>query len=224
MAAGSSLAVEAARRALSALEPREVPVPLRRVREQNRPSLPLPFERRLLQEIEDNEWFREQTAEQFEGSAEAFDPEELAAALFLFRPEGWEDGLRDAARTVEDARQAVRIEEMACQIAKLESELEDWQSKAKRFRRMMEEAKKEAGRRAAKAGRFRRISSLCCAMIMPAGAMLFCSLGRSSPPASGRTCAGISLTNCCRRSLSAVCPNSRFTASASPPRFGVKAG
>lgn len=151
MAAGSSLAVEAARRALSALEPREVPVPLRRVREQNRPSLPLPFERRLLQEIEDNEWFREQTAEQFEGSAEAFDPEELAAALFLFRPEGWEDGLRDAARTVEDARQAVRIEEMACQIAKLESELEDWQSKAKRFRRMMEEAKKEAGRRAAKA-------------------------------------------------------------------------
>ena len=150
-AVGSSPTVEAARRALAALEPREVPVPLKRVREQNRPALPLPFERRLLQEIENNEWFRERTAEQFEGSAAESDIEEAAAALFLFRPEGWEEGLEEAARAVEEARQADRLEQMARQIEKLESDLEDWRNKAKRHRRMMEEAKKEAGRLVAKA-------------------------------------------------------------------------
>ncbi len=150
-AVGSSPTVEAARRALAALEPREVPVPLRRVKEQNRPSLPLPFERRLLKEIEDNEWFREQTAEQFEASAAESDIEEAAAALFLFRPEGWEEGLAEAARAVEEARRADQIEQMARHIEKLESDLEDWRNKAKRHRRMMEEAKKEAGRLVAKA-------------------------------------------------------------------------
>ena len=150
-AVGSSPTVEAARRALAELEPREVPVPLRRVKEQNRPSLPLPFERRLLQEIEDNEWFRERTAEQFEGSAAEPDIEEAAAALFLFRPEGWEEGLAEAARAVEEVRRADRLEQMARQIEKLESDLEDWRNKAKRHRRMMEEAKKEAGRLVAKA-------------------------------------------------------------------------
>lgn len=149
-AAGASSAVEAARRALAGLEPREVPVPLRRVKEQNRPSLPYPLESRLLQELEEDEWFREQAAEQFEGSAESSEPEERAGALFLFRPEGWEAELAETARSVEQAELAERAEQMSSRIDALELELEDWRNQAKRHRQMAKEAAEEADRREAK--------------------------------------------------------------------------
>lgn len=77
-AAGASLVVEAARKALADIEPRDTPAPLRKVSVSTQPSLPLPLERRLLREIEDNEWFRERAAEQFEGAAEASEPGERA--------------------------------------------------------------------------------------------------------------------------------------------------
>ena len=150
-AAGASLVVEAARKALADIEPRDTPAPLRKVSVSTQPSLPLPLERRLLREIEDNEWFRERAAEQFEGAAEASEPGERAGALFLFRPEGWKAELSETVRSVEAAQQAGLIKEMAGQIEKLESELEKWRNTAKRYRKTAEAAKRESGRLVAKA-------------------------------------------------------------------------
>ena len=150
-AAGASPVVEAARKALADIEPRDTPAPLRKVSVSTQPSLPLPLERRLLREIEDNEWFREQAAEQFEGSAAASEPEERAGALFLFRPEGWKADLAETARSVEAARQAGLIKEMTGQIEKLESELEKWRTTAKRYRKTASAAENETGRLVAKA-------------------------------------------------------------------------
>lgn len=150
-AAGASPVVEAARKALADIEPRDTPAPLRKVSVSTQPSLPLPLERRLLREIEDNEWFRERAAEQFEGSAAASEPEERAGALFLFRPEGWKADLADTARSVEAARQAGLIKEMTGQIEKLESELEKWRTTAKRYRKTASAAENETGRLVAKA-------------------------------------------------------------------------
>ena len=150
-AAGASPVVEAARKALADIEPRDTPAPLRKVSVSTQPSLPLPLERRLLREIEDNEWFRERAAEQFEGSAAASEPEERAGALFLFRPEGWKADLAETARSVEAARQAGLIKEMTGQIEKLESELEKWRTTAKRYRKTASAAENETGRLVAKA-------------------------------------------------------------------------
>lgn len=150
-AAGASPVVEAARKALADIEPRDTPAPLRKVSVSTQPSLPLPLERRLLREIEDNEWFRERAAEQFEGSAAASEPEKRAGALFLFRPEGWKADLAETARSVEAARQAGLIKEMTGQIEKLESELEKWRTTAKRYRKTASAAENETGRLVAKA-------------------------------------------------------------------------
>ena len=109
------------------------------------------MERRLLDEIEGNEWFRDHVADQFEGSVDATDPLEEAAALFLYRPQGWEGRLEEITRRSEESEHSDRVRCMVRRIEELESELETWRNSAKRFRREAEEAAAKSDRRVAAA-------------------------------------------------------------------------
>ena len=141
--------VAVARQVLADLDPDEVPGGLVRVASQTGPRLAPPYARRLIGEMEDSDWFRERVAEQFEGSVDADDPQEEAAALFLFRPEGWEARLEKITRRAEESQRSDRMARMARRIQDLESDLETWRNNAKRFRRQAEEAAAQSARREA---------------------------------------------------------------------------
>ena len=143
--------VDHAREVLADLDPDEVPAPLVRVVTQTGRSLVPPLQRRLIDEIDSNEWLRARVAERFDGEAGAGDPLEKAAALFLHRPDGWEDELGELARRSERSARADRIEAMARRIEALQTELETWRNRAKRNRRRAEEAAAQADRRVAAA-------------------------------------------------------------------------
>ena len=143
--------VTTARRVLTDLDPDEIPGGLARVAAQTGRRLVPPLERRLLDEIEGNEWFREQVAESFEGSVDAADPQEAAAALFLYRPQGWDGRLEEIARRSAESDHADQWTGMVEHIEKLETELAAWRNSAKRFRREAEEAAAKSDRRVAAA-------------------------------------------------------------------------
>lgn len=143
--------VEVARKVLADLDPDEVPAPLARVVTQTGRSLVPPLQRRLIDEIDSNDWLRDRVAERFEGGVETDDPLEKSAALFLHRPDGWEDELGEVSRRSEQSANADRIETMARRIERLETELEAWRNRAKRNRRMAEETAAQADRRVAAA-------------------------------------------------------------------------
>ena len=143
--------VDLARKVLADLDPEEIPAPLVRVVTQTGRSLVPPLQRRLIDEIDSNEWLRNQVAEKFDGAVDTDDPLEKAAALFLHRPDGWEDELGELARRSEHSAQADRIETMIRRIERLQTELESWRNRAKRNRRLAEEAAAQADRRVAAA-------------------------------------------------------------------------
>ena len=141
--------IPSARQVLADLEHDEIPTGLARVAAQTGRRLPPPFARRLLDELDSNEWLREQVAARFDGSTDASDPLEVAAALFLYRPEGWESRLEEITRSSEDSERADRMDQMAHRIEALETELEGWRNRARRLRREAEEAAARSDRRAA---------------------------------------------------------------------------
>lgn len=140
-------AVEVTRATLRDMEGREVPRALYPVAQSTGRQLPAPLEKRLLKELEENEWLREQAAEGFDGSEESDNPYEQAAALFLLRPDGWEDRLEAIRRDLRDAWNADRIERYQRRIGELESDLKKWKRDARRANRRAENAGREADRR-----------------------------------------------------------------------------
>ena len=144
-------AVEVARQVLSDLDPDDIPAGLARVAAQTRPKLVPPLERRLLEEIDRDEWFRDRVAEVFEGSRDSEDPGDETSALFLLRPEGWEVRLDEIARRAADSERSDRMTGLTRRIAELESELDAWRNRAKRRRREAEQAAAQADRRVAAA-------------------------------------------------------------------------
>lgn len=149
-----ALVVDPARKVLADLDPGEVPGRLAAVATQNRPVLVRPLQRRLIDEVDRNEWLREQVAERFDGVVDAEDPLERMAALFLHRPEGWEDDIEDmekASERSERDEQSERIESLNRCIEGLRTELDSWRNRAKRYRRRAKEAAEQADRRVAAA-------------------------------------------------------------------------
>lgn len=146
-----ALVVAAARKALTDLDQDEVPGAIARVAAQTGRRLVPPLERRLLDEIEGNEWLRDRVTEQFAGSVDAADPYEAAAALFLYRPQGWEGRLEEITRRSQESEHSDRMARLTQRIDELESELETWRNSAKRFRREAEEAAAKSDRRVAAA-------------------------------------------------------------------------
>lgn len=143
--------VEAARETLRDMEWRDVPRSMHRVAQSTGQRLPAPLEKLLLKEIDEDEWLREQVAEDFDGSEDGDDPHEQAAALFLLRPDGWEDRLERIRRDLRDAWNSARIERHERRIGELESELKKWKGDARQAREDAEEAMREADRRVEKA-------------------------------------------------------------------------
>ena len=139
--------VEVARRTLRDLEWRDVPRSMHRVAQSTGRRLPAPLERLLLDEIDGDEWLREQVAGEFSGSQESDDPHERAAAFFLLRPDGWEDGLEGIRRDHRDAWNSERIKRHERRISELESDLKKLKGDTRQARREAEEARREADRR-----------------------------------------------------------------------------
>lgn len=139
--------VEVARGTLRDMEWREVPRSMHRVAQSTGQRLPAPLEKLLLKEIDHDEWLREQIAEDFDGSEKGDDPHEQAAALFLLRPDGWEDRLEGIRRDLSDVWNSDRIQRLERRIRNLESDLKKWKGDARRAHRDAEEARREADRR-----------------------------------------------------------------------------
>ena len=139
--------VEVARRTLRDMEWRDVPRSMHRVAQSTGRRLPAPLERLLLNEIDGDEWLRDQVAGEFSGSQESDDPHERAAAFFLLRPDGWEDRLEGIRRDHRDAWNSDRIKRHERRISELESDLKKLKGDARQARREAEEARREADRR-----------------------------------------------------------------------------
>ncbi len=136
--------VDLARKVLADLDRDQIPGRLRSIVAQTRPALVLPLKRRLINEIDVNEWLRSRIADEFDGEVDEEDPLERSAYLFLHRPEGWQDDLREVSRRSQLDEQADRIAQMANCINDLKTELEDWRNQAKRNRKLANEAAAEA--------------------------------------------------------------------------------
>lgn len=139
--------VEVARGTLRDMEWRDVPRSMYRVAQSTGQRLPAPLEKRLLKELDQDEWLREQAAGDFDGSEESDDPYEQAAAFFLLRPDGWEDRLEGIRRDLRDAWNSDRIERYERRIGDLESDLKRWKGGARQAHREAEDARREADRR-----------------------------------------------------------------------------
>lgn len=141
-------AVEAARRALRDLEPDQVPAPLRRVAASSARRLPPPQLRKLVAELDNGEWLRDKALEAWpEADPDDADPARAASALFLLRPEGWEEraeALSEERRTEERGAVVGRLRR---QIAQLEAEARTARQKSKAAAAAAEAAKVEAARR-----------------------------------------------------------------------------
>ena len=142
-------AVRVARQVLSDLDKDDIPAGLARIAAQTRRHLVPPLERRLLEEIDRNVWFRERVAEVFEEAGDSAGPDDEASTLFLLRPEGWEVRLDEIALRRQDSERSDRIAQLTRRIAELESELETRRNSAKRYRREAEQAAAKADRRVA---------------------------------------------------------------------------
>lgn len=141
-------AVQAARAVLADLADDEVPARLHRVATRTGRSLPPPLARRLVAELDDNEWFRARVAEAWSQlDVDSAEGPVRVSSLFLVRPDGWADvveghGAAHAARELERV-QATHAE----QIDALKSEVDRAKRRAKRAQRDAEMAVAEAERR-----------------------------------------------------------------------------
>lgn len=140
-------AVEVARGTLKNMEWRDVPRSMHRVAQSTGQRLPAPLEKLLLKELDGDEWFRRQVAEDLDGWKESNDPQEQAAALFVLRPDGWEDRLEGIRRDLRDAWNSDLIERCERRIGELESDLKKWKGDARRAQKGAEAARRQAERR-----------------------------------------------------------------------------
>jgi len=139
--------INLAREVLHDLEPGEVPHPLRKVRAATGRKLPAPLARLLLRELNTDKWLREKVAEKFEGEADSSDSQEAAAALFLLRPSGWEEGLADAGRAAVEEAESQAVAALRKKAAGLEKELAAAHDKEKGLRKQVEQARSETPRK-----------------------------------------------------------------------------
>ena len=120
---------------------------MHRVAQSTGQRLPAPLEKRLLEELDQDDWLREQVAEEIDGSEDGDDPYEQAAALFLVRPDGWEDRLEGIRRDLRDVWNSDRIKRHERRIGELESDLKKWKGDARQAQRDAEAARRRADRR-----------------------------------------------------------------------------
>ena len=125
-------AFKAVRKALRDLDADEVPAVLRRIAGQSGRRLPPPLARKLMETLDENEWLREKAAEA--GSdldPSSPDPARAVSALFLMRPDGWEDRAREAAEHRASGAQQALVATLQRTIVDLQQQLETARERAK---------------------------------------------------------------------------------------------
>jgi len=142
-------AFKAVRKALRDLDPDEVPAVLRRIAGQSGRRLPPPLARKLTERLDEDEWLRDKAAEA--GSdldPDSPDPARAVSALFLLRPDGWEDRAREAAEhRATGAQQALAVR-LQRTITELEQQLERAREKARAAQQRAQVAQVDAERKA----------------------------------------------------------------------------
>jgi len=141
-------AFKAVRKALRDLDPDEVPAALRRVAGQSGRRLPPPLARKLIETLDENGWLREKAAEA--GSdldPTSSDPARAVSALFLQRPEAWEDRAKEVAEHRATGAQQVLVATLQRTIADLQQQLESARQKAKAAQQRAQGVEAEAERK-----------------------------------------------------------------------------
>jgi predicted RNA-binding protein with PIN domain len=142
-------AFKAVRKALRDLDPDDVPAVLRRIAGQSARRLPPPLARKLIETLDENEWLREKAAEAGSDLDPASsDPARAVSALFLLRPEGWEDQARRAAEHRATGAQQALVASLQRTIADLHQQLEAAREKAKGAQQRAQAAAVDADRKA----------------------------------------------------------------------------
>lgn len=141
-------AFKAAGKALRDLDPDEVPAVLRRIAGHSARRLPPPLARKLMETLDENEWLREKAAEAGSDlNPSSPDPARAVSALFLLRPDGWEDQAREAADKRASGTQQALVATLQKNLADLQEQLGAAREKAKTARRRAEAAAVAADRK-----------------------------------------------------------------------------
>ncbi|HEX2368116.1 MAG TPA: NYN domain-containing protein [Acidimicrobiia bacterium] len=140
-------AVDAARRALREMEPEDVPASVHRVARSTARRLPPPLARSLAEVLDGDEWLRDKAVEAWpEPDPDAASPKLAASALFLLRPDGWEERLEAIVAAEEELSQAGTVEALRAKVQSMETELKSAREKAKAEGDRAESAEAEAAR------------------------------------------------------------------------------
>ena len=141
-------AFKAVRKALRDLDPDEVPAVLRRIAGQSARRLPPPLARKLIETLDENEWLRDKAAEAGSDLDPASsDPARAVSALFLQRPEGWEDQARQAAEHRATGTQQALVATLQRTITDLQQQLEAAREKARGAQHRAQAAAVDADRK-----------------------------------------------------------------------------
>jgi predicted RNA-binding protein with PIN domain len=111
-------AVAAGRSVLRELDGREVPASLRRVAAYTGGNLPPPLATSLLNEIENNEWFRDKVCDEWSGEPGS------VADLFLNRPGGWWMEVAGAVAKSTTGEGEAQVGELEKRLARLEEKMQ----------------------------------------------------------------------------------------------------
>ncbi len=141
-------AFRAVRKALRDLDPDEVPAVLRRIAGQSGRRLPPPLARKLMEKLDEDEWLREKAAESgADLDPDSSDPARAVSALFLLRPEGWEERAREAVEHRATGTQLALTQTLKRTIADLEQQLDVSREKARTAQQRAQAAEFEAERK-----------------------------------------------------------------------------
>ncbi len=122
-------ALAAARTALRRLDGDEVPAALRRVAAYAGGRLPPPLARKLLEELDGDEWLRDKAQAELDADAEGETAD--AARLFLDRPPGWWHDLAELAAGAATARADAELARSADHAARLEAKVAEAKRRAR---------------------------------------------------------------------------------------------
>ena len=118
-------AVDAARRALREMESEDVPASVHRVARSTARRLPPPLARSLAEALDDDAWLREKAAEAWpEADPDAASPKLAVSALFLLRPDGWEERAEEIVAAEEELSQAGTVEALRAMVERLRNRSE----------------------------------------------------------------------------------------------------
>ena len=182
------------------MEPEDVPASVHRVARSTARRLPPPLARSLAEALDEDEWLRDKALEAWpDADPDAASPKLAASALFLLRPDGWEERVEGIVAAEEELSQAGTVEALRARLERLETDLRSARDKAKAEGDRAESAEAEAARAKSRARKtvapVPASESTQRAPRTPSGGWQTCS-ENSMRPTSGST---VCVTICSRR-------------------------